>query len=189
MRIIYILFLVTTLSITEEINKNLSPFGINLGHKFDKNIQISELKENIFIVNPSKPISYFSEYLVFVDKNQLVSKVVAISDKFKDDDYCHYSKSIYSKLEDTITEKYGKSQHNFDFLLIGAIWKESRDYKMSLIKNERTHYTTWLINKIFYISLEEDADVYGCYIKLSYQKNDLIDAIIQDKDKKDSDSL
>ena len=29
---------VTTLSITEEINKNLSPFGINLGHKFDKNI-------------------------------------------------------------------------------------------------------------------------------------------------------
>jgi hypothetical protein len=176
------------LLIAEETTENLSPFGITLGEKFDKNIQINKLSENTFEVNPAKPISYFISYMVLLNKNELVSKIVGISDTFKNDDYCYSSKDIYSKLENALIEKYGKTQHNFDFLHSDAIWKNSNEYKMSLIKKERTHSSYWIISKNT-IVLEEQADSNGCYLKLSYEKNDLIDEIIKDKSKKDKDSL
>lgn len=187
-KILLSLFLLCNLLIAEEVNIKLSPFGITLGDKFDKNIQIIKLSDDTFEVNPSKPISYFATYMVLLNKDELVSKIIAISDTFKNDDYCASSKNSYSKLEDTLTEKYGKAKHNFDFLHSGSIWKESKYYKMSLINNERTHSTYWIINKNT-IVIEEKADSNGCYIKLSYENNDLIDAIIKDKDKKDSNSL
>lgn len=187
-KILSILFVISISSIAEEVNTKLSPFGITLGDKFDKNIQIIKLSEDTFEVNPSKPISYFNTYIVLLNKDELVSKIIAISNTFKNDDYCTSSKNSYSKLEDTITEKYGKAKHNFDFLHSDSIWKESRYYKMSLINNQRTHSTYWITN-INTIVLEENADSNGCYIKLSYQNNDLVDAIIKDKDKKDSNSL
>lgn len=188
LKIICTLFLINILLIAEEVTSNLSPFGITLGEKFDKNLQISKLSEDTFTVNPTKPISYFISYIVFLNQNELVSKIVGISDTFKNDDYCTSSQSSYLKLENILTEKYGKPKHNFDFLHSGSIWKENKYYKTSLINNQRTHSTYWIINNNT-IVLDEKADYNGCYIKLSYESDELMKKLIKDNDKKDLNSL
>lgn len=183
-----VLFMTISMLMSEEIIKTLSPFGITMGEKINKNIQLANLSGNIFVVNPDKPISDFSSYMVLLNKQELVSKVMALTTVFKNDDYCYASKRTYLKLEELINNKYGKATKRYDFLHADSIWKDNKDYKTSLRLNQRSHIVFWSFND-YTIILEEQADYEGCYIQLTYEKDDLIKEIIKDKTDKDSKSL
>ena len=174
--------------------KNLSPFGIELGNTIKPTIKLTDLRNSDikFINNPPKPVSLFSTYAVQLNKNKDVIKVIGLTKTFEDDDYCYKSQEVYLKIENLLTKKYGKPTSKSNYLSSDSIWTNSREYKMSLVQNERFHYSKWDAVKNFsniQIYMEEGADRKGCYVKLIYSDNTLSKEQNEEKEKADIDSL
>lgn len=177
------------------LSEELKPFGIELGKKLNKNIVLSEVNKqgNIRIVlNPLKPIGLFETYAVELSKENKVVVVYGIGKSYLNDSYCLSSQSDFSKVESILNRKYGISSDKSDFLYHDAIWKDARDYKMSLIKNERINYSKWENIKDFpnnSIFLIESADNGGCFIKIMYIDKKLNKIKIEEKNESEEDSL
>ena len=177
----------TTQEIKAEDNVIL-PFGIKLGEKLQDKIKIKEIANMIFSVNPPKPISTFEEYWVAIDDSKKITKVSSFSQTYKNDEYCSESQSKFSSLENSLIKKYGEPANKFDFLKSGALWKDDRDYRMSLVKNERHHAIFWEYGE-YAVSIEEQADIYGCYIVLRYEHKELHKKNISNKKQKEEELL
>ncbi len=84
----------------------------------------------------------------------------------------------FQNLVTALTQKYGISDNNFDFLRYGSIWNEQKDWMMGLLKKERTLYTSWdnknLPDSLMSISVNTTAlSTSKGWITLSYEFKNL----------------
>lgn len=168
--------------------KEMIPFGIKLGSKLDNNIKGKMLIKDKYVIKPPKAISLFKNYSAYIDQNNDVIGVSAIGQTFKNDDYCSGAKNQYSNLKDIISKKYGQVSKEYEFLKSGALWDKSREFKMSLRKNERYHQSYWEVDR-YTIILEIDATSRGCYVVLDYRDEKLVNNYLKNQNTANADSL
>jgi hypothetical protein len=176
---------------TPSKEKELKPFGITLNKSLNKSLNIKKEGNIIIVLNPPKPVNLFNLYAVLL-KNNKVMTVIAVGNTYFNDDYCFSSQQDFAKVEKILTKKYGKPTNVQNYLSYDAIWSEPRYYKMSIIKNERFHYTEWNNIKEYpnqRIYLEEDANDDGCYIKLMYKDKRLNKENEKAKEKENEEAL
>ena len=174
--------------------KQIEPFGIKLNQPLNKSIVFKDISDSDMkiIDNPPKPVSLFTLYGASLNKFKKVTTVVGVGKTYEDDDYCFSSKADFTKIENILTKKYGAPSKNSDFLFYDSIWKDAKDYKMSFVKNERLHYTSWDAIPEYpntKIHLEESADRTGCFVKLVYKDKQLNLEQTKEQEKSDINSF
>lgn len=175
-------------------NKQIEPFGIKLNQKLEKSIITSDITDSDIkiISNPPKPVSLFTTYALSLNKLSKVSLVMGIGKTHKNDTYCFSSQAEFTKVENILTKKYNAPSKSSNYLFHDSIWKESRDYKTSIVKNERRHYATWdniPNHENISIYLEEGATRQGCFIKLIYKDKNLSSEQKKEQDTADAESF
>jgi len=174
--------------------KQIEPFGIQLNKQLNKSIITSDIagSDMKILSNPPKPVSIFITYGLSLNKSNKVSIVVGIGKTHTNDTYCYGSQAQFTKVENILTKKYSAPSKSTNYLYHDSIWKESRDYKTSIVKNERSHYATWdnIPNHAnIAIYLEEGATRQGCFIKLIYKDKKLSNEQTKEQDTADAESF
>jgi len=187
-----ILIGIISLGISLEANdiKEIEPFGIKFNQPLNKAIVYKDISGSDMkvISNPPRPVALFIMYGVSLNKANKVTTVVGLGETHEDDDYCFTSQSEFTKIKDILTKKYGTPSKSTNYLFYDSIWKDSKDYKMSLVKNERVHYASWDTipnHPNIEIYLTEDATRSGCFVKLVYKDKKL--NLAQEKEQEKSD--
>lgn len=84
----------------------------------------------------------FESVVVVASRQHGVCKVIAIGVTHTVSAYGTELLTVFDRLVETLTSKYGKAQR-FDFLQQGSIWDEPRDWMMGLHQGERKLMTVW----------------------------------------------
>jgi len=130
------------------------PFGLEMGWKLSDldaaGIQYEETSRSGDIikykVNPAKPHSSFTTYVVGIDKIEGIYDITAITDVINDSDLGTKTKELYAKIRDQLALSYGK-QEEFDFLQYGSIWKDVDDWMFGLYKGDRILMSYWQLKR------------------------------------------
>ena len=193
------LFLVSTVLVislfgnneNSKMDLNIVPFGIKLADIFDKNILLKSRatsNKNLKMVSPPKPVSFFNRYAVTLNDSNVVVDVRALSKSYENDRYCYGSQGDFSKLEKALTKKYGNPKEAEDRLMYDSSWDDAKYYQTSLEKNERVHYSQWILESVK-IELAERANRDGCYLTLMYFDNKLSELEKNKNEQKDMEAL
>ena len=84
----------------------------------------------------------FDDYRLLIAPKSGLCKIVAWISEIVDTPYGDSTKNKYSALYSALTAKYGNSK-SFDFLRADSIWTGSREWMMSLYKEERILSAFW----------------------------------------------
>lgn len=121
------------------------PFGTEMGDppsKFEGLEKYPGLSDFLTTTMP-KNHSAFSRYaLEFTEKNEL-SRVMALSEAFKNDPAGFRAQSVYSKLKTELSEKYGSPSKVTELLMGGSIWKDPVHFLRGIHAGERKHQCIW----------------------------------------------
>lgn len=132
------------------------PFGLRMG------MQASEFKEDLektdspYTYKTTKvptPHSKFEFYILHIHPEYGLSVIKAVSRDITTSAYGTELQSEYTDLKDRLTKAYGPHKE-YDFLRTGSIWKEPRDWMMSMIKQERILGAYW--SKEYKSNLKDD---------------------------------
>ena len=125
------------------------PFGFDPG--MTKQQIIDELGQNaikeakgdvLTLDNAPRPHSGFEEYILVIDPKRGLVKLHAVGVDISTSVYGDELKSAFNSMEESIASGYGVSKR-YDFLRVGSIWDERKDYMMGLLKKERTLESFW----------------------------------------------
>lgn len=170
----------------------LKPFGLELRKNIPSSLITKKIQKNTYsIQNPPKKVSYFTNYYGIIE-NKKILKAFANTILYVNDDYCTQSQSVFSELKSLLSKKYGEPEGDFDILKNNALWNESRDYKMSLIKKDRVHAAFWKVSfksNLYGIKLEEEAFSKGCLVSLSYEDIKMMEKKGKENTTKDTEGL
>lgn len=169
-------------------NMLISPFGIIVGKQLDPKIKHSKINDSLFEIIPPQPLDSFTSYFATLNKNKVVTKLISVTDFYQNDGYCFTSRNKFIEFEKMLSKKYGEFDQQYDFTRADSIWDDERYYQMSLLNNERVHATFWKY-KGYNITLEEDADYSGCYLRLTYEHEILHDQWIDEKEIEETKAL
>jgi len=141
--VFFLVFLVIIVSITEG-----QSFGIKMG------LTLQQLKAmgfnpilktgdtyRYFITVP-QPHPLFDPYIVDISPTYGVYVILATSKFIASSSYGTELKSKFDEIKNQIARSYGKSE-DYDFLEVGSIWNEDKDWMMSLYKKERNFDSMW----------------------------------------------
>lgn len=123
------------------------PFGLRMGMTL-KEIQaftkVTELSDFTYeITKPPVANSNFDQYMIIVTPQEGLCKVAADINNIASNDFGDSVKSRFNDLQKSLTSKYGEGV-TIDSLKSGSIWKDPRDWMMSLYKRDRTLSTYWI---------------------------------------------
>lgn len=125
------------------------PFGLEMGTTLEKlQKQFSVEQKEPFRYQLSgvpQPHATFYRYTIVLTPAQGLCKVQAISDVIRTSAYGEGLREEFGRIEGALTTKYGSSNKRFDALKPGSIWREPRDWMMSLLKKERHLSIFWSV--------------------------------------------
>lgn len=131
-----------------------SPFGLNRGMSKSTVIALvgapAILRSEgdiLTLKTVPQPHAAFDEYLLVFSPSEGLLKVVAVGKDIRTSGDGSEVRSAYSELKDALETGYGNPKDSFDFLKSGSIWKDSSDFMMGLLKDERLLVTYWNFEK------------------------------------------
>ena len=173
--------------------KEIKPFGIALNKELSADIKVEDIDDSLKLIkNVPQPNNLFESYAVTVNKENKVVSLTALSNSYVNDEYCFQSKANYDSIKEILISKYGISTDSFDSLIKGSIWNEGKDYKTSLAKKERIHTDSWesvFNDSSVEITLSENADMRGCFIKITYVDKKLFEKYKKEQLKSEKNSF
>ena len=155
------------------------PFGLEMGLTYEvlnKSLALKKFDQFIYVTK-TVPNSHpaFTNYMLVITPKHGLCKISASTDNIRTSVYGDELRQKFDDIESAISQKYGKGK-KYDFLRVGSIWDEQRDWMMALHKEERTLREYWttkelkLPDAIYGITLEAAAPSTGSgYIRLAYQ--------------------
>lgn len=173
--------------------KEIKPFGIALNKELSADIKVEDIDSNLKLIkNVPQPNNLFESYAVTVNSENKVVSLTALSNSYINDEYCFQSKANYDSIKEILISKYGIAIDSFDSLIRGSIWNEGKDYKTSLAKKERIHTDSWesvFNDSSVEITLSENADMKGCFIKITYVDKKLLEKYKKEQLKSEKNSF
>lgn len=168
------------------------PFGLNMGMSYDalsKSMRLKQVKPYFYSTSSlPKGHSDFDDYRLLITPRHGLCKVIAWSKSITTSIYGEGLRDKFENIEYAILQKYGQGK-KYDFLRVGSIWNEQRDWMMGLLKSERTLAEYWtdepseLPDNIHVIALKAHAaGTEAGLIELGYEfknSNECIDWIKQ----------
>lgn len=134
----------------------------------------------------------FTDYRLLITPEHGLCKVVAWTSPIRASSYGEEIANTYKRFHAPLTAKYGAGKE-YDFLRSGSIWKEPREWMMSLLKKERVLSTYWtndqktLPDNLLSIGLEAVATgMEQGLVNISYEFSNLPRCIEWIKAQKDS---
>lgn len=122
------------------------PLGLEMGTSLNELQAIAKLKpeESYSYSTTSLPNGHpdFNDYRLVITPKHGLCKVSAWSQTISTSVYGTELLSTFDRYFEALTNKYGTGKR-YDFLKAGSIWKESRDWMMSLVKKERSLAAFW----------------------------------------------
>lgn len=122
------------------------PFGLRLGMTLSELQKLTNLesKGNYVYLAKRLPNGHpeIDEYRLVVTPQHGLCKISAWTDAIKSNSYGEQLRQVYKRFFDALSAKYGNSK-SFDFLRVGSIWNEPRDFMMGLAKRDRNLASYW----------------------------------------------
>lgn len=120
------------------------PFGLEKGDTLQtiggSPLQLAPGKYKITAV--PKPHSAFEYYVLQIGPQSGLCWIKAIGKSINTSVYGTQLRVAYEDLQSRLKENYGSSKSS-DFLFSGSIWRDPKDWTMSLVKKERILASTW----------------------------------------------
>jgi hypothetical protein len=174
------------------------PFGLDMGMSVADLQKVAKIEgagsADVFrsrsVPNPHPA---FQTYLMLVSPTLGLCKVTAVGAPVKSNAFGDAIKRQFDELEESLKTKYGNSKR-FDFLQVGSIWNEPKDWMMALTKKERSLDAYWnanersmLSNDIAVIHLEAvGLSRESGLMRLSYEFSNFKQCFEESKRKRDS---
>ena len=123
-------------------------FGIKMGSTLEElvamgcNPTLLKGQPYRYYVTPPKPHPLFESYIVDISPTYGVYRIAASSKDISCSQYGTELKDKFSDIKKQLAVTYGKSK-DYDFLTYGSVWKEPRDWMMSLYKEDRALASFW----------------------------------------------
>lgn len=120
------------------------PFGLSMGMTKEQiGGDLKEVGQNLYeTTSVPSPSSYFKRYMLFIDKNLGLAKVLAGTEPIRTNIYGTELKRRFQEIENLLLKKYGKNEKG-DYLRHGSIWKKPKDWMTGLKKEERKLVAFW----------------------------------------------
>ncbi|QEI06859.1 hypothetical protein FXN63_14205 [Pigmentiphaga aceris] len=122
------------------------PFGLEMGLSLDQIKRVAPVTYSKPTYVTSKvpvPNAAFDDYRLLLTPQTGLCSITAWTPEIEGHAYGDAVMAKFAQLSSMLSAKYGKPSSQFDFLRQGAIWKEPRDWMMSLEQKERTLATFW----------------------------------------------
>ena len=124
------------------------PFGLSKGMSLDEvkkkgPFVITEVQYIYKSKTTAEGHPDIESYILTITPDHGLCKIIAISKTINTSQYGEELRSKYDDIIFSLLKKYGEPNDKFDLLKDGSIWNESRDWMMSLIKEERVLFTYW----------------------------------------------
>lgn len=117
-------------------------FGIQAGAA----ISSISVKENLgngsYLITVPTPHPEFSDYVAVASDATGVCLVRGVGKSHDNDRFGNDVRDAFSSISKALGGKYGEHAH-YDFLRIGSIWKDSDEWVMSIVQNERIFQDVW----------------------------------------------
>jgi hypothetical protein len=170
------------------------PFGIEFGMTLEdvKNVATvktqGKLHNFMYFITPSKASTFFDDYRIMVSPKFGVFEIQAYGNIINSDEYGEKIRDEFEKVKVLVSKTYGPPTDTFDFLKVGSIWKEPREWLIALRKDERVYGCYWMNNKkdtnlpepleVVYLGIHFLNDYDNkCYLVLTYQPSWFSEAI------------
>jgi hypothetical protein len=118
------------------------PFGIPEGTPISNLHILKQIDPHHYVVTPENTHPDFEEYIVIANEEEGVCAVYASGFTLNNDAFGNEARGVFDRISAQLRGKYGPSTH-YDFLKVGSIWKEPREWAMSIHKNERYYISFW----------------------------------------------
>lgn len=124
------------------------PFGLNRGDSLQKlksqGITLSPTDTRYSFKTGSLPngSNLFDDYRLFISPKSGLCRITAWTPVIPDTPYGTNTQTKYELIFAALEKKYGSSK-KYDFLKAGALWRESREWMMSLLKKDRYLTAFW----------------------------------------------
>ncbi len=146
--VIFSLFIFALLILPRDVLAG--PFGFQVGMTIDeiKRVigkgSVTKGDVNIYISTKApKGHSLFESFLLTIDPTKGLVRLEAYSSTIVTSVYGRELKLMYSEIEEALTNNYGNCTSSYDFLRVGSIWREPREFMMALLKKERFLAAYW----------------------------------------------
>jgi len=140
-----ILFIISLLFVASVF---AAPFGIEMGMTLE---QLKQMGVNPVLLNdgsgryyitPIKLHPDFDRYIVDISPTYGVYRLLAVSKHIPTSSFGTELKNKFYEIQKGLSSVYGKSK-TFDFLKVGSIWDQDRDWMMALKNEERILSAFW----------------------------------------------
>jgi len=148
MRLFIIIIYISIFLLSYAVPLLAGPFGLDMGMTLQQVKKVSSIKpsKGSFIYYSAKlPKNHisFEKYVLYITPKNGLCKISAIGKDVTTSVYGNQLISEYEQIEKTLTSKYGKSDHKFDYLNNGSIWNNDNEWTMALKLKERMLQTPW----------------------------------------------
>ena len=172
----------------------LSTLGINIlfagAFGFEEGMTFNEVKNqciniigetkinNLIIlqVEPKKKHIEFSDYLLAIDAEYGLVKIIAETSPIETNRYGKQLTNTLNSITQSLRNKYG-SEIAIDSLYENSIWDQPESYMMSLVKQERTLVNYWVTNESYIYIEATGISISEGEITLIYEYNDFEKAL------------
>lgn len=133
-----------------ELPAGNGPFGLEAGLSKDliermtgQLLTLRDEAQSLYMLeSPPKPNDAFEQYGLVISPTVGLCQIRAIGRTINTNDYGHQVRDAFDNLQSALTTAYGKPKV-LDALMPGSIWKDSRDWMMSLHKKDRSLIAEW----------------------------------------------
>lgn len=177
------------------------PLGLEMGMSIEQlktaGVDVTDYKDGVLWSDTvPKPHRAFSRYVLIVDPQLGLCKMAALGRSIEMNSFGSQLQEEFQNVLAALESNYGRAAQ-FDFLRRGSIWNESKDWSISLLKEERTLMAAWprdetdsryvLKDNVVAISLEASAIKTSVgYVTVQYEFKNAKACLAKRKKRRDS---
>lgn len=125
-----------------------APFGFSMGMSLDDlteacdGVEPEHIEDDCYYVFPVKKHPLFKHYLAFVDDDEGLYLIRAVSDDISTNRYGTEIQNAFSEIKERISKTYGRPRI-IDEIESDCVFKDDRDWLRALAEGSRTYAAIW----------------------------------------------
>lgn len=127
------------------------PFGLDMGtsiEELNKTLDLTQKEPNFFQAT-TLPNGHpdMIRYNLIATPTEGLCKVAALTNFISTSEFGTELHARFDRFKESLTDKYGKPENEWDFVRSGSLWQESRYWMMGILKKDRILATSWTAKK------------------------------------------
>lgn len=125
-----------------------APFGLSMGMTLDDlteacdGADLEHIEDDCYYVFPVKKHPLFKHYLAFVDDDEGLYLIRAVSDEISTNDYGTEIQNAFSEIKEHISKTYGRPRM-IDEIASDTLWKDDKYWLRALAEGSRAYAAIW----------------------------------------------